>query len=340
MVVLPEEFVVSKFYQYTGSPKYSRSSNLYQGSCPICREGKSWLKKQRCYYVVKKNIIHCHNCGWHGNPINWIMELSGDSFSEVLNESKNYDTINIEEFNSSRNDKKPLNYELPCDCIDLEDQEQLEFFHYEPAVKKALEILNERRLLSAINRPKKYYVTLNDFVHENRLIVPFYDENNKIVFYQSRKLLDYDQKAKYLSKKNAERSIFNVDKIDENIPYIFVTEGPLDSTFIRNGIALAGISDSGSETFTEKQKNQLKLFPLHEIIFVLDNQWNDSTSKKKSRALLDFGKKVFIWPKEYIKYKDINEVCMAYELDEFPYKFIYKHSFSGMTGKLTLECFS
>lgn len=337
MVVLPEDFVVSKFYQYVGSPKYSRSSNLYQGSCPICREGTSWLKKQRCYYVVKKNIIHCHNCGWHGNPVNWIMELSGDSFPQVLEQSKDYDTVDIEQFSSNKKAFKVTNYDLPCDCIDLEDDKQLQYFDNNPVVQKALHILNDRYLLIAANRPKKYYVTLNDFVHQNRLIIPFYDENSKIVFYQSRKLLESDQRAKYLSKKNAERSVFNIDNVQDKIPYIFITEGPLDSTFIRNGVALAGISESGSETFTEKQRVQMQLFPLHEHIFVLDNQWNDATSKKKTKCLLDAGKKVFIWPKEYSKYKDLNEVCVKYKLEEFPYKFILKNSYHGMTGKMKLS---
>jgi hypothetical protein len=335
VIVLPEEFIVSKFYQYGGSPKHNKGANTYQASCPICREGKSWLKKQRCYFIPKKNMIHCHNCGWTGNPVNWIMELSGDSFHEVLNESKDYDTVPIEKFQVKTNNKK-TDYELPCDCIDLEDEEQLMFFSNEFYVKKALEVLNKRKLLTAINRPKKYYITLNDYVHQNRIIIPFYDETGKIIFYQSRKLSEVDQKPRYLSKKNAERSIFNIDKIQDKIPQVFITEGPLDATFVKNGIALAGISESSSEVFTEKQKKQLQLFPLHDHIFVLDNQWNDSASKKKTKYLLNSGKTVFLWPSEYKKFKDLNDVCIQYNLNEFPYKFILKNSYSGMTGLIKL----
>lgn len=336
MVTLPEEFVVSKFYQFAGSPKHNKGSNTYQASCPICREGKSWLKKKRCYYIVTKNTIYCHNCGWKGNPVNWIMELSGDSFSDVMKASNEYDNVDIERFQVSTT-KKKTDYELPCDCIDLEDDEQLQYFDDDYVVEKAIHTLNDRGLLVAVNRPKKYYVTLNDYVHQNRLIIPFYDENSKIAFYQSRKLLESDQKPKYLSKKDAERSVFNIDNVQEKIPYIFITEGPLDSTFIRNGVALAGISESGSETFTDKQKSQMQLFPLHEQIFVLDNQWNDATSKKKTKCLLESGKKVFIWPKEYGKFKDLNDVCVAYKLYEFPYKFILKNSYDGMKGKIKLS---
>jgi DNA primase len=334
VILLPEEYVVSKFYQYAGSPKYNRGTNVYQGSCPICREGTSWLKKQRCYYIVKKNTVHCHNCGWHGNPINWIMENGGQTFSEVLKESQEYDTVNIEDSGPVR---KKTDYELPCDCIDLGDEEQLDFFRNEFPVKKALEVLETRRLLHAVNKPQKYYFTLNDFTHQNRIIIPFYDENNKIIYYQSRKVIEGDQKPKYLSKKNAERSVFNIDKVVEDIPFLFVTEGPLDATFIKNGVAVAGISESGSEVFTPKQKEQMKLFPFHEIIYVLDNQWRDAASKSKSKALLESGKRVFIWPKGYFKFKDLNDVCVHYKLNEFPYKFIESNSYSEMTGKVRLS---
>ena len=180
MMILPEEFVVSKFYQYGGAPKHNKGTNVYQASCPICREGKSWLKKQRCYFIPKKNTVYCHNCGWKSNPMNWIMELSGDSFKDVLKESQEYDNVEIEKFHVKTN-KKKTDYELPCDCIDLEDEEQLMFFSNEFYVKKALEVLKERRLLTAVNRPKKYYLTLNDYVHQNRIIIPFYDENGKII---------------------------------------------------------------------------------------------------------------------------------------------------------------
>jgi hypothetical protein len=336
VVKLPETYIVNKFYQYAGSPKHNRGTNVYQASCPICREGKSWLRKKRCYYIPTKNVIHCHNCGWHGNPVNWIMELQSCSLSDVLSESNNYDDIVIP-INQAENNKKITNYELPCDCIDLENDDELNFYSNNSIVMQAVFTLNDRGLLTSINRPKKYYITLTDFVHKNRIIIPFYDENNKIIFYQSRKILNNDDRPRYLSKKNSERSIFNINNIIEDIPYVFITEGPFDCTFIRNGIALAGISESGSDTFTEKQKLQIQTFPLHEHIFVLDNQWNDATSKKKSKDLIEAGKSVFLWPKEYGKFKDINDVCVRYKLNEFPYKFILKNSFSGMVGKLKLS---
>jgi len=64
-MILPEAYIVQKFYQYAGRPKYNRLAKTYQGGCPICREGKSWGKKRRLFYVTTDNFLHCHNCGWH-----------------------------------------------------------------------------------------------------------------------------------------------------------------------------------------------------------------------------------------------------------------------------------
>ena len=57
--IIPEGYVAEKFYQYAGYPKYKKLTNVYEAGCPICREGKSWGKKRRLYYVVKDNYIFC-----------------------------------------------------------------------------------------------------------------------------------------------------------------------------------------------------------------------------------------------------------------------------------------
>jgi len=95
-VILPQEYIIQKFYQYAGYPKHKKITNTYEAGCPICREGKSWLKKRRCYYVVDNNIICCHNCGWYSDPIKWIIEVSRQSYGEILNEIKTYDRLPVD----------------------------------------------------------------------------------------------------------------------------------------------------------------------------------------------------------------------------------------------------
>lgn len=335
--MLPENFVISKFYQYVGSPKYNRGQGTYQGSCPICREGKSWLKKRRCYFLVKENIICCHNCGWYSKPIKWIEKLSGDQYFTILRESKEY-TSEFTVTNRESEIKKVIKVDkLPEDCIDLLDVSQFKFYKDRKIVSLANELIKDRRLDTAINRPKSIYLSLTDRVHSNRLIIPFDDINSNTIFYQSRTILNDDDRPKYLSKVNSERSLYGIDKIDPNIPYIFILEGPIDAFFVKNGVAVAGINESKNKIFTNLQFGQLNSFPLHEKIFVLDNQYKDFAAKQKSKYLLDKGYSVFIWPENLIGYKDINDICVDRGIDSIDSSTIIENTYTGLKGKMLLS---
>ena len=82
--VIPQDYIIEKFFQYAGYPKYKKITNVYEGGCPLCREGKSWGKKRRLYFVVKENYIYCHNCGWSGSPINWVQEVTGKNYIDII----------------------------------------------------------------------------------------------------------------------------------------------------------------------------------------------------------------------------------------------------------------
>ena len=88
---LPSDFVATKFLQYAGYPRYKRYSQIYEGGCPSCREGHSWGKKRRLYFIVNESKIFCHNCGWSGSPLKWVSEVENVSQFQVIKEAKNID---------------------------------------------------------------------------------------------------------------------------------------------------------------------------------------------------------------------------------------------------------
>lgn len=339
-MILPQEYTVQKFYQYAGYPKFKRFSNTYIAGCPICREGKSWLKKRRCIYIIDDNIICCHNCGWYSDPIKWIQEVSGLSFNEIINETKNFEILPLEVYSE---DKKPITKiieKLPKDSINLYDTNQINFYKNNIAVQEALKLIKTRLLDKAINRPDALYISLEDKIHKNRLIIPFYNQNKDIVFYQSRSLLAKDIKLfpKYLSKINGEKSIFNIDKIDSNLDFIFIFEGPIDSFFVRNGVAVAGIQENSSAMFSKFQETQLSQYPLHKKVWVLDNQWIDDASYNKTQKLIDNGETVFIWPEIFKKsFKDFNDICIEKNTLEVDTNLILENSFNSLKAKLKLS---
>lgn len=330
-MVIPEQYIIQKFYQHAGYPKYVRSTNTYMGGCPICREGNSWKRKSRCYYIPKTTSICCHNCGYYNKPVNWIMEVEGIQFKEVVAqiESGEYE-YGIQE--DTQTVYRPTS-DLPVDSINLFDRTQLAYYKDNPVVKRSCEMILNRKLNKAINKPKALYTSLNDYTHKERLIIPFYDKNNKCVFYQSRKIYDHDHRPKYLSKVNSEKTLFNYDNVESSADQVFITEGPIDSFFIKNSVAVAGIQEKSRQLFSPEQQRQIDRLFLMQPVWVLDSQWLDQASRLKSEILLKQNLCVFIWPRDTgMRFKDVNEMCMYFKINQISPDYITKNTYCGIKG--------
>jgi len=224
---------------------------------------------------------------------------------------------------------------LPKDSVNIFDTTQVFKNMKNHHFKECVAYVCKRRLHSAINKPKTFWFSSVDYIHKNRLIIPFYDLDGKIVYYQSRKLpSDKSELPNYLSKSGGDRSLFNADRISE-FPYIFIFEGPIDACFCKNGVAVSGINKSRN-SLTEKQEDQLKNFPLHTKIWVLDNQNQDETAHKKIKQLIESKQKVFVWPKT-IPYKDFNEMCVDRKTNGVETDFVLKNSFEGPKARLQMQ---
>lgn len=336
-MLVPEEFVVQKFYQHAGYPKYVKSTNTYMGGCPVCREGNSWGKKSRCYYVPKDSVICCHNCGWYGKPVRWVMEVEGIDFNQLTRqiESGDYEYGIQESSDTTKVKEVP---ELPADSINIFDKTQLRYYANDLMVRLAATTVVNRRLNVAVNRPKSLYVSTTDHVHKNRLILPFYNRNKKCIFYQSRSLKYDDHRPKYLSKQNSEKTLFNYDNVSSSSDHVFVTEGPIDSFFIKNSVAVAGIQERSKNTFTTAQQAQLDGLFLMKTVWVLDSQWQDTASLQKTETLLKANMCVFIWPQDTGKrFKDINDMCMFFKINEISPDYILENTYCGLKGIVKLK---
>lgn len=298
-----------KFLELAGFAE--RKGNHLVGCCNLCREGGSWGKKKRLYYYLDKQFITCFNCGFTGSP-SWYLKTCDEELDYDSNHSYEiYDSLSAIDYKEQKSSKP-----LPDNSINLEDKSQLDYYKDSYYIKLAKETLNERRLLTAINRPKNYYISIDDFIHKNRLTIPFYDEQENIVFYQTRSLNKKDN-IKYLSKLNSEKTIYNVDKLDYNFPYIFIFEGPIDASFVKNGVALTGLNPTSSQ---KAKLDELCVF--FKPIWVLDNQLDNKDVRNSILKIRKQGHKVFKWPNKLSKYKDINEICIERGVDEFPWKIL------------------
>lgn len=266
------------------------------------------------------------------------MEVTGSSYAEVMKEAKTFEFI-PKTLEDTVKVKPKIAEKLPHDSINLLDKSQVMFYKDVPVVRTVINLMMKRRLATAINRPKGLYVSLTDKVHANRLILPFYNEVGDVVFYQSRGVLDTDiaSRPKYISKIGGDKTLFNIDKITNDFDSIFIFEGPINSFFCINGVAVGGIQEKSYNNYTPMQAKQIQKYPLHRKIWVLDSQWIDTASANKSQRLIESGESVFIWPKDKgTKYKDFNDIAIAEGIDKIDPQFVFDNTHQGLNAKLKL----
>jgi hypothetical protein len=85
--------------------------------------------------------------------------------------------------------------------------------------------------------------------------------------------------------------------------------------FVKNGVGIAGLVS------TDLQNKQLREFPFHEKIWILDNPNKDETAKQKIIELLNRKEKVFKWPLN-LPFKDFNEYAVFENKNEIEINFI------------------
>lgn len=321
---LQQEYVISVIYGHTKRPKYLKANKTYNFECPVCNEGKSAGKKRRGFYIPAQDIVHCHNCDWHSRPAKWIQQVTGKSYRDVCIENSEFfssadATINF--YNKTSDTSAPKRAcTLPEDSINLLALEETTYYKSNTKVQGAIKYIRSRRLHSAKHCPKAIYYSIKDKIYPDAVCFPFFNISNKIDYFQVREL-DPKAKSKYRGSLG-DKTLFNVNKVDPEFLYIFLFEGPIDAMFIKNAVAMAGTN------LTAKQESQLNMFPLHKRIWCLDNQRVDETSRKLTLKLLDKGESVFVWPEKYKRFKDINELCCEFELNEISTSFIIDNTYS------------
>lgn len=310
----------------------------YNFRCPICGDSKQSKFKCRGYVFKNKSTLSfkCHNCGFSSSFSKFLKEINREIYNEyrleVLKEkrSQGNDTHvfipKIEYFSKHRYQEfKPLK--------ELQKVSQLDHNH---PVK---EYVVRRKI------PEKYHCKLyftirfmewvNKYVpnkfddkqlkmDEPRLIIPFIDENGYVFAVSGR---SFKKKSiRYMTVKFDENKpkIYGLDTFDKN-KHVYVVEGPVDSMFLDNAIAMAGADINLDE-----------LLPNNNYTIVFDNEPRNLEIIKRIEKNIDMNKKVCIWP-ETILQKDINDMVINGLSKDSIQEIIDNNTFSGLKAKLKLS---
>jgi len=158
--------------------------------------------------------------------------------------------------------------------------------------------------------PKKFYFAekFKEFVNsikptfantnmeESRIIIPlFYNQN--LVGIQGRSLNPNSVKYITVMFNDDAPKIYGLDNVRKDAT-VYVTEGPFDSTFIRNSIAMCGADADVSR------------WGISDPVWIYDNEPRNREITQRIKRTIDNGGKVVIWNSNIVE-KDINDMVLS-----------------------------
>ena len=298
--------------------KFKRvKSDLYNFRCPICGDSQKNKSKTRGYlYGVKADVnFRCHNCGASMTLSNFLKTLDPVVHKQyVFERFKGGHTGRGTVVEEPKFDFKPPQFspklDLPKasehDAARLYLEKRLidpKIFNYTPTFKKWVNTLVSNKF--------------DDITYdEPRIIIPLIYENQLIGF-QGRALGPNSVKYITIMLDDDAPKIYGLDKINNEFP-VFVTEGPFDSTFVSNSIAMCGAD------------GDVRRWGIDDPVWVYDNEPRSNEIVKRISNTIDRGEKVVIWPNN-INEKDINDMILA---GHDVMGVLNSNTYSGLTAQL------
>ena len=302
-------------------------------SCPICGDSKKNPLKARGYVFKTENrlVYKCHNCGVSTNVGNLIKQLDPIIYNEYVLErykestSSHNDHVKLEETTLAVR-PEPILYDSILDKLHRVDQLSAEHPAKQYIIKRRIPE-NKWSLFYYTNKFKTWSNSIKyQFTNlENdtpRLVIPFFNDHGKCFMYQGRAF--GDEQPKYISIKldDKEEKVFGMDRLNYS-KRIFVVEGPIDSIFLPNSVAIGG---AGFDIpFTQGIKTNATL--------VMDNEPRSKEICKYIEKLINEDYAVCLWP-DTTQEKDINEMILAGKTIDSIMETINTNTFQGMEAKL------
>jgi hypothetical protein len=314
---------------------------LWNFRCPLCGDSAKDKLKARGYIFENKGdaLYKCHNCGVATGLSQLIehvapslkKEYTLEKFGARGRQGKKIKLGAGDQSNFFKTNKTPTFSSNPLKhitCLDLCDINH-------PARLYIHERKIPLRQMSRLYYTETFKAWTNTIVKnkfkdiekdEGRLIIPFFDKKGEMMAFQGRSL-DPNNTVRYITIKVTEDEckLFGLDKMDESKP-VYVVEGPIDSLFLDNAIAMAGSDLSSSCNLNSET----------EFVIVMDNENRNKEIVNKIETFIKKGYAVCIWD-ERIRQKDINDMILSGMSSEELHDSIKSRTFKGLQAKVALN---
>ncbi len=297
--------------------------NLFNFRCPYCGDSQKSQSKARGYFYRKKNdfFYRCHNCA-KGTTFGKVLEyIDSETHKQYVMERWRGSAPNTQEpeFNFTAPQFKKIDPKLenltPINKLNT-DHPARQFVESRQIPE---EFYSDLYLCSKFFEWAKIGTLVPRRQEHPRLVIPFRDETGEVFAAQGRAF--GKETPKYLTVKFQDKpKIFGLDRADLSRK-IHVVEGPIDSLFVDNCLAMAG-ADFGN-------------LP-EDATIILDNEPRSREIIKRMENLIENNYELVIWP-DSIPHKDINDMILAGMTSVDVQKLIKQNTYNGLQATARLS---
>ena len=312
-----------------------KDRELYNFRCPICGDSQRSKIKARGWIFNKRGKFryYCHNCGASMTFSNFLKDIDVSLHQEYMKDLFIENNINTP-ISSSKPDITKFDrpkFQVNSPLKHLKKISSLGVDHYAKKYVMARKIPSHVQYKLFFCPNFKQWV--NSFIpdkfkefekDEARLIIPFIDREKNFFGCQGRSFSNSGPRYITIILNDDTPRVFGLDSIDFS-KQIYAFEGPIDSMFIENSIAMCG-SDLSKSVKLDVQKTTI----------VFDNEPRSIAIVNKMAKYADLHYGVCFWPNN-VKGKDINEMILNGHEPEELRAIINKNTCYGIEAKLQLE---
>ena len=322
---------IGNYIHQLGLPMLEKKGQHWNFRCIVCNDSQKNEYKKRGWILDKNGnfFYYCHNCGVSLKFTTFLKQYYHHIYLEYVKET--FITKKTKIVDDIPKEKKiifpidniiPL-YKLPKNhiCSEYVKTRKIPFKYYKilyycPNFQKEINDLFPEKFQ---NYPK----------NDERLIIPFFDKKGKIPYIQGRTINGSCLRYATINLLSDYPKIYGLDRIDIS-KIIQIVEGPLDSLFLDNAIAMGSSSINFDDLLNISNKQN--------FVFIFDLESKNIQICNKIEKVIDNGFQICLMPHKFKIYgKDINQFIESGLSRNKIQNIIQNNIFSGFKAKVKFK---
>jgi hypothetical protein len=318
---------------------WKKPNHLAVCRCPICGDSKKNANICRFYFYERKGSfsVKCHNCDY-GASLGWFLKgidgnLHREYSFEMLRESGGRTPARAGAPAPVRPRPRTREDGLLSQVPNLCD---LALDHPAVTWARGRRIPSDR--MCRLHYAEAYGTWAKgidpelNVPDEARVVIPIIDHEGRLVGAQGRIILTMANRnaIRYITvkaDKDSEKVWYGMDMVDPSKP-VTVVEGPLDSLFLDNAVAMLGLSNALN--IPERLKGL-------RLTYALDNEPRNRQVVDAMERIAESEHSVCVWSDRVAGYKDINDMVLAGMSPSAVQSEIARNSHHGIAAHIALK---